>query len=42
MSEATEQKGGLMIRDLWDNYTNSVNDMRVVNTDAKYYLTKIP
>ena len=29
-----------MICDLWHNGTNSVHDMRVVNTDAKSYLTK--
>ena len=32
--EATEQKGDLLIRDLWANGTDSVHDMRVVNTDA--------
>ena len=35
MLDATEQKGDLLIRDLWQNRTNSVHDMRVVNTDAK-------
>ena len=34
-SESTEQKGDLLIRDLWQNRTDSVHDMRVVNTDAK-------
>ena len=29
-----------MIRDLWHNGTDSVHDMRVVNNDAKYYLSK--
>ena len=33
--EATEQKGDLLIRDLWANGTDSVHDVRVVNTDAK-------
>ena len=32
--EATEQKGDLLIRDLWKNGIDSVHDMRVVNTDA--------
>ena len=35
--EATEQKGDLLIRDLWANGTHSVHDMRVGNTDAKSY-----
>ena len=33
--EATEQKGDLLIQDLWANGTDSVHNMRVVNTDAK-------
>ena len=33
----SEQKGDLLIRDLWDNGTDSIHDMRVVNTDAKSY-----
>ena len=40
--EATEQKGDLLIRDLWDNGTDSVHDMRVVNTDAKSYWGRTP
>ena len=40
--EATEQKGYLLIRDLWQNGTDSVHDMRVMNTDAKYYWQKSP
>ena len=32
--EVTEQKGGLLICDLWQLGTNSFHDMRVVNTDA--------
>ena len=40
--EATEQKGELLIRDLWSNGTYSVHDMSVVNTDAKYYWEKSP
>ena len=35
--DATEQKGYLLIGDLWQNGTDSVHDMRVVNTDAKYH-----
>ena len=34
-SEDSEQKGDLLIRDLWANGTDSVHDMCVVNTDAK-------
>ena len=33
----TEQKGYLLICDLCQNGTNSVQDMRLVNTDAKYH-----
>ena len=33
--EATEQKGDLLICDLWKNGTNIVHNMRVVNTDTK-------
>ena len=40
--EVTEQKGNLMICDLWQNGTDSVHDMRVVNTDAKSHRTKYP
>ena len=31
-----------MIHDLWKNGTDSVHNIRVVNTDARYYLSKIP
>ena len=31
-----------MIRDLWQNGTNSVHDIRVVNTDAKSHLANTP
>ena len=31
-----------MIRDLWQNGTNSVHDIRVMNTDAKYHLSMTP
>ena len=40
--EATEQKGNLLIRDLWANGTDSIHDMRVVNTDAKSYRGRTP
>ena len=38
--EAMEQKGDLLIRDLFQNGTESVHIMRVVNTDAKYHSEK--
>ena len=38
--EVTEQKGDLLIRDLCQNGRDSVNDMRVVNTDAKSQYAK--
>ena len=31
-----------LICDLWQNGKDSVNDMRVVNTDAKYHIYKAP
>ena len=37
-----EQKGDLLIRDLWNNGTGSVHDIRVVNTDAKSYWGEVP
>ena len=40
--EATEYKVDLLIRDLWQNGTDSVHNMRVVNTDAKPHLSKTP
>ena len=40
--EATEQKGDLLICDLWNNRTYSVHDMHVVNTDAKFHSAKTP
>ena len=40
--ETTEQKGDLLLWDLWKNMTDSVHDMRVVNTDAKSYWEKSP
>ena len=38
--EATEQKGDLLIHDLWQNGTDSVHDMHVVKTDAETHLAK--
>ena len=40
--EVTEQKDDLLIRDLWQKGTESVHDMRVVNTDAQSHRTKNP
>ena len=36
--ESMEQKGDLLIRDLWHNRTNSVHNMRFVNTYANVTL----
>ena len=40
--EVTEQKGDLLIQDLWQQGTDSFHDMCVVNTDALIYLKKAP
>ena len=40
--EATEHKGNLLIRDLWQNGTDSLHGMRVLNTDAKSHSAKTP
>ena len=40
--EAMEQKRDLLLRDLWQNGTDSVHNMRVVNTDEKSYWEKSP
>ena len=40
--EVTEQKGDLLIRDLWKQRTDSVHDIQVVNTDAQTHRTKDP
>ena len=40
--EATEEKGDLLIRNLWKNVTDSIHNMRVVNTDAKFHLEETP
>ena len=37
-----EQKGDLLIHDLWKNGTDSVHDMHVANTDAKSHLANTP
>ena len=42
MPEVTEQKGDLLIRDLWQQGTDSDHDMRFVNTDALLYVRKTP
>ena len=38
--EVTKQKVDLLIRDFWQQGTDIVHDMRVVNTDALSYLEK--
>ena len=38
--EATKHKGDLLICELWQNRTDSVHNMRVVNTDAKTHSVK--
>ena len=40
--EVTEQKGDLLICDLWHQGSGNVHDMRVVNTDAQWHRTKDP
>ena len=40
--EVMEQKGDLLFRDLWQQGTYSVHDMRVGNTDALSYVRKTP
>ena len=37
-----EQKGDLLIRELWNNNTDSVHGMRVVNIDAKSHSATTP
>ena len=41
-SEYMEQKGYLLIRELWNNGTDIVHDICVLNTDTKSYLDKTP
>ena len=40
--KVTEQKGDLLIRELWKNGTDSIHNMRVVNTDSKSHSAKTP
>ena len=40
--EVTDQKGNIFIWDLWQQGTNSVHDMRVMNTDTLTYQLKEP
>ena len=40
--EATEQKGDLLIREIWQNRNESVHDMHIVNTDASSHLANTP
>ena len=40
--EVMEHKGDLLIRDHWKQRTDSVNNMRVVNTDTQSHRTKNP
>ena len=40
--EITERKGDLLIRDLCKNGTGNVQNMHVVNTDAKSHSAKTP
>ena len=40
--EFTEQKGDLLIFDLWHNGDDSFHDMRVVNTYAKSHSARTP
>ena len=40
--EAMEQKGDLLIHDLWNNETESVHDMHVVNKYANSHSAKTP
>ena len=41
-SKVTEHKGDLQIRDLWQQGTNSVHNMQVVNTDAQSHRNTDP
>ena len=41
-TDSTEQKEDLLIRDLFHNGTDSVQGMRVLNTEDKSYLEKTP
>ena len=37
-----ELKGGILIKDLWTQGTDSIQDMHVINTDATSYQSKNP
>ena len=39
-SYSTKEKGNLLISDLWNNVTNSVNNKSVMKTDTKSLLEK--
>ena len=41
-SESKEHKVNLLIRDLCQKGTDSVHDMRAINTESKYHLDKKP
>ena len=38
----SEQKGNLLIQDLWAQGTDFILDMRVMNMDAAYYIQQTP
>ena len=40
--EEGEEKGDLLIRDIWTQGTDSIHDIRVVNNDAVSYQSKTP
>ena len=40
--KVTEQKGDLLICELWKNGTDSIHNMRVVKTDSKSHSAKTP
>ena len=40
--KVTEQKGNLLIRDIWQQWTDSFHIMRVMNADTLLYLKKSP
>ena len=42
MTEEGKEKRDLLIWDLWNQWTDSIHNMRVVNTDAVYYQSKTP
>ena len=41
-TEEGEEKGDLLIQDLWTQGTDSIHNMRVVNTDVVSYQYKTP